>query len=229
MDGRLNCEELEIRLNELLDRRRAPADDPQIQQHIELCVPCFELVKGHDLVQKCLDDSVSSIDELDVDVSNSVVNNWAHLFPEPKTRAWRISTLAIVVCLLILLPIGLIWIPWPGSEPQPDAAPLSTNNGTGTNLDANPDSQSAIANQQQEPAISIEQLMGQADDQLSMLSTYRPTMQLLGVSTMVESIDLTLNYLMNRMPPDKSDKKPPQQNDKADKADNEVKDKSGDD
>ena len=40
----MQCEELEIRIHELLDRRELPGDDPAVAAHAAVCTECGELV-----------------------------------------------------------------------------------------------------------------------------------------------------------------------------------------
>ena len=110
MDERLNCEKLEQRINTLLDLRLPLEQDEIVNQHIEFCDECRETVRCHQLLESHISTSPQQTDDMDVDVSDSVVITWAHMFPDPKTPAWRTSSWIAVVCLLVLVPASLVWL-----------------------------------------------------------------------------------------------------------------------
>ena len=204
----LSCKELEQRLNLCLDMRRDPKKDPAVDLHIQTCDECSELVRGHDMVHSYLEDSKSTMDELEVDVSNSVVTNWSHLFPEPKTRAWRTSSYVIGFCVMILLPISLIWFAWPRGNPAatPDPSSVASSDleqpeGPGTGMEQ--ESTDVVFK-------SIQDMLGTADEQMDWMNAYRPTMQFFGVSTMFNSLDLTFDMLMDQFKKDSDPNDPPE-------------------
>ncbi len=198
MDERLNCEKLEQRINDLLDLRLPVEQDQAINQHIQFCDECRETVRYHQILHQHIEQS-SQTDDMEVDVSDSVVITWAHMFPDPKTPAWRTSSLIAVVCLLLLVPVGLVWMSQSLTPKNPVAnASLPANRSGSSTQEANTDLSNTIS--------SLQQFIGTADQQLEALKPYRPTFHLLGVATVWESIDMTLDLLLQQIPvPKKQD------------------------
>ena len=203
MDERLNCEELEQRVNGLLDLRLPLDQDSKIQQHTQYCEECRELVRCHQMVCDHLE-STPSAEELDVDVSDSVVITWAHMFPDPKTPAWRTSSLIAVICLLVLVPVGLIWMAQSIGSDQNRVGQIETTGNNESGTEQLPDDTSIT-----DTIKSLQQIIGSADLQMETLKPYRPTFQLFGVATVWESIDMTLDLILQQIPtPKKKEEEP---------------------
>lgn len=100
----MQCDEFDARLDNLLDRRRLPADDPRLQRHAQVCPRCREqltatvrLLSGLDLLE---------VPPLRDDFAQRVVQE---VVPASQTRhtRWSPSAIAIAATLLLALLPGL--------------------------------------------------------------------------------------------------------------------------
>ena len=135
-----------------------------------------------------------------IDVSDSVVTEWAKQLPEPRTPAFRSLRMLTVACLCGMLPLILVGISF-FAKRDSDGTAATTNPGPDTEAVA--EEPPTDSDSEQQPRIAplaqgIDLLIYQADRSLEQLDTFRPTMQLLGMSQMVDSLDLTLNLLLDR-------------------------------
>ena len=147
-----------------------------------------------------LDDTRSfSSGELEkaIDVSDSVVAHWASQLPDPPTPVFRTLRLLSVACLCGLLPVLLVTVSFFASRPAAPAdspakgadAPQSLLSGSDSETPSSVIGELGIDPVEQ----GIGMLIYRAEQSIGQLDNLRPTMHLLGISRMFDSLDLTLN------------------------------------
>jgi len=206
----LDCQQFNERVNALLDRRIPLTDDAAVAKHARKCFLCNDDLERLLLVQDRVESMPTTSEqgastatgiEKDIDISDSVVAQWAAQLPEPPTGGWRSSRIFGIACLLILLPLILVAISfYPRSEKAP---PLSdSNKKPSVNSPEEPDSNSSVTPNTESPnqiTQGLTAMLGNADQGMDALDTYRPTLHLLGFSKVFDSIDLTLDLVLQNL------------------------------
>ncbi|MBN1855018.1 MAG: hypothetical protein JW829_19950 [Pirellulales bacterium] len=126
----MRCEELEVRIHELLDQRKSIRDDPEVVAHAAVCAECDKRVASF---QAMLDGvQALSVPELSPQFDRAVLRRLANptAVPRRRTYSWY-SVAASFAVAASLLVAGLVW--WHAQRPQQDG---------GSQL-ANPSKQSA--------------------------------------------------------------------------------------
>lgn len=98
----MRCDEFEVRLNQVLDRRRSPGGDPQLRDHAQGCPDCREqlatmgqLLDGLDLLE---------VPPLADDFALRVVSRVVPPAPNhPQRSSWLPSAVAVAAVLLLSL------------------------------------------------------------------------------------------------------------------------------
>src|SRR5262245_29113239 len=72
----MQCEDFELRWQDLLDERRAPDEDPSLRAHAEGCTLCRRLLTGQDALFSGLD--VFEAPSLSKDFASRVVAQFRH-------------------------------------------------------------------------------------------------------------------------------------------------------
>ncbi|MHB8970186.1 MAG: anti-sigma factor family protein [Pirellulaceae bacterium] len=99
----MRCDEFDVRLNQVLDRRRSPESDPELRHHAQVCLSCQDQLA---MTRRLLD----GLDMLDVppladDFALRVVSQVVPASPLPHRSSWFSWSVAVAALLLIgLLP-----------------------------------------------------------------------------------------------------------------------------
>ena len=108
----MQCDEFEARIQLLLDLRKAPETDSQIQWHAQVCSPCRDLLTAQSLLFDGLE--MLETPQLPDDFSHRVVQQAVSTAPAASMTHWtwpRLAAVALAAAALVLaMLLPSIWL-----------------------------------------------------------------------------------------------------------------------